>query len=58
MLPINHTWQEGSMTNLIEASPTMDVAIHDSERLVKEFSRHVFHLPKAWALLSPGKYMD
>jgi hypothetical protein len=47
MLPINHTWQEGSMTNLIEASPKMDLAIHDSERLVKEFSRYVFHLPKA-----------
>jgi SRSO17 transposase len=36
MLPINHTWEEGSMTNLIETAPQMDLAIHDIEHLVEE----------------------
>ena len=56
MLPINHRWKEGSMTNLIETAPQMDLAIHDIERRGKEFSPHGFHLSKAVALLSPGKH--
>ena len=29
MLPINQTWKEGSLTQLIETAPKMDLAIHD-----------------------------
>src|SRR3989442_15374973 len=35
MLPINHAWQESSMTALIETAPKMDLAIHDIEHVVE-----------------------
>jgi hypothetical protein len=36
MLPIGHEWEEGSMTDLIETAPQMDVAIQDIAPLVEE----------------------
>src|SRR3989442_13272802 len=36
MLPVNPAWKEGSMMDLIETTPKMDLAIHDMEHLVEE----------------------
>src|SRR5713101_8162402 len=36
MLPITPAWKEGSMMDLIETTPKMDVAIHDIAHLVEE----------------------
>ena len=35
MLPINHTWKEGSLTHLIETAPKMDLAIDASAHRVE-----------------------
>jgi hypothetical protein len=46
MLPINHTWEESSMTALIETAPKMDLAIHDIEHLVEELrAYHAIYSP-------------
>jgi hypothetical protein len=36
MLPLNHTWQEGSMIDLIETKPRRDVATQIIEHLMEE----------------------
>src|SRR5215510_2380921 len=36
MLPVNHVWKEGSMMDLIETTPKMDLAIQDMAHLVEE----------------------
>ncbi len=36
MLPITPAWKEGSMTDLIETAPKMELAIQDIEHLVEE----------------------
>jgi len=33
MLPIGHAWQEGSMMDLIETAPKMELAIQEMEHL-------------------------
>jgi len=35
MLPINHAWKGGSMTDLIETAPKMDLALQDMAHLVE-----------------------
>src|SRR2546427_13037009 len=41
MLPVNPAWKEGSMMDLIETTPKMDLAIQDIEHLVEEL--RVYH---------------
>src|SRR3989442_12202795 len=36
MLPVNPAWKEGSMMDLIETTPKMDLAIQDIAHLVEE----------------------
>jgi hypothetical protein len=36
MLPINHAWKGGRMTDLIETAPKMDLAIQAMAHLVEE----------------------
>jgi hypothetical protein len=36
MLPITPVWKEGSMTDLIETAPKMELAIQDIAHLVEE----------------------
>jgi SRSO17 transposase len=46
MLPIGHEWKEGSLTELIETAPKMDLAIHDIEQLVEELrAYHAIYSP-------------
>src|SRR5712691_4313526 len=46
MLPVNPAWKEGSMIDLIETVPKMDVAIHDIEHLVEELrAYHALYSP-------------
>ena len=35
MLPITHAWKEGSMIDLIETTPQMDLVTQDIEHLVE-----------------------
>jgi len=41
MLPVNPAWKEGSMMDLIETTPKMDLAIQDIAHLVEEL--HAYH---------------
>jgi hypothetical protein len=46
MLPINPAWKEGSMMDLIETTPKMDLAIQDIEHLVEELrAYHAIYSP-------------
>src|SRR6266446_4423072 len=46
MLPVNPAWKEGSMMDLIETTPKMDLAIHDIEHLVEELrAYHAIYSP-------------
>src|SRR3989442_10437579 len=46
MLPVNPAWKEGSMMDLIETTPKMDLAIHDMEHLVEELrAYHAIYSP-------------
>jgi len=46
MLPVNPAWKEGSMMDLIETTPKMDLAIHDMEHLVEEWrAYHAIYSP-------------
>jgi SRSO17 transposase len=46
MLPVNHAWKEGSMRDLIETTPKMDVAIQDIAHLVEELrAYHAIYSP-------------
>ena len=36
MLPITPVWKEGSMSDLIETTPRMDLSVQDIEHLVEE----------------------
>jgi SRSO17 transposase len=46
MLPINHAWKEGSMMDLIETTPKMDLAIQDIAHLVEELrAYHAIYSP-------------
>src|SRR5262245_24172010 len=46
MLPINPAWQEGSMMDLSETTPKMDLAIQDIEHLVEELrAYHAIYSP-------------
>src|SRR5215217_5730296 len=46
MLPINPAWKEGSMMDLIETTPTMDLAIQAIEHLVEEVrAYHALYSP-------------
>jgi SRSO17 transposase len=46
MLPINHAWKEGSMTDVIESVPKMDSAIQDIEALVEDLrAYHAMYSP-------------
>jgi len=46
MLPLNPAWKEGSMLDLIETTPKMDLAIHDIEHLVEELrAYHAIYSP-------------
>src|SRR5712691_10495114 len=46
MLPVNHAWKEGSMMDLIETTPKMDLAIQDIEHLVEELrAYHAIYSP-------------
>jgi hypothetical protein len=36
MLPVNPAWKEGSMMDLIETTPKMDLTIQDIAHLVEE----------------------
>ena len=35
MLPITPEWKEGSMSDLIETAPRMDLSVQDSEHVVE-----------------------
>jgi len=41
MLPITPEWKEGSMSDLIETAPRMDLSVQDIEHLVEEL--HAYH---------------
>src|SRR6266436_3731163 len=41
MLPITPEWKEGSMSDLIETTPRMDLSVQDIEHLVEEL--HAYH---------------
>jgi SRSO17 transposase len=46
MLPIIHTWKEGSMSALIDTTAKMDLAIHDLESLVEDLrADHAIYSP-------------
>jgi SRSO17 transposase len=46
MLPVNPAWKEGSMMDLIETTPKMDLAIQDIEHLVEELrAYHAIYSP-------------
>jgi SRSO17 transposase len=46
MLPITPAWKEGSMTDLIETAPKMELAIQDIEHLVEELrASHAIYSP-------------
>src|SRR5207244_11523273 len=46
MLPVNPAWKEGSMMDLIETTPKMDLAVHDIEHLVEELrAYHAIYSP-------------
>jgi SRSO17 transposase len=46
MLPVNPAWKEGSMRDLIETTPTMDLAIQDMAHLVEELrAYHAIYRP-------------
>src|SRR5712691_2118699 len=46
ILPVNHVWEEGSMTDLIETVPKMDLAIQDIAHLVEELrAYHAIYSP-------------
>jgi SRSO17 transposase len=46
MLPITPAWKEGSMTELIETAPKMELAIQDIEHLVEELrAYHAIYSP-------------
>src|SRR2546425_11812410 len=46
MLPINHAWKGGRMTDLIETAPKMDLAIQDIAHLVEELrAYHAIYSP-------------
>src|SRR2546426_5794694 len=46
MLPVNPAWKEGSMMDLIETTPKMDLALHDIEHLVEELrAYHAIYSP-------------
>src|SRR5207244_12931415 len=46
MLPVNPAWKEGSMMDLIETTPKMDLAIQDIEYLVEELrAYHAIYSP-------------
>src|SRR2546427_12162702 len=46
MLPVNPAWKEGSMMDLIETTPKMDVTIQDIEPLVEELrAYHAIYSP-------------
>src|SRR5713226_4017246 len=46
MLPITPEWKEGSMSDLIETAPQMDLAVQDIEHLVEELrAYHAIYSP-------------
>src|SRR5256885_6521820 len=46
MLPVNPAWKEGSMMDLIETTPKMDLAIQDIAHLVEELrAYHAIYSP-------------
>jgi SRSO17 transposase len=46
MLPITPEWKEGSMSDLIETAPRMDLAVQDIEHLVEELrAYHAIYSP-------------
>src|SRR2546426_12508885 len=46
MLPITHAWKEGSMIDLIETTPQMDLVTQDIEHLVEELcTYHAIYSP-------------
>src|SRR3989442_6560113 len=46
MLPITHAWKEGSMIDLIETTPQMDLVTKDIEHLVEELcTYHAIYSP-------------
>src|SRR5712691_1431346 len=46
MLPVNPAWKEGSMMDLIETTPKMDVGLQDIEPLVEELrADHAIYSP-------------
>jgi SRSO17 transposase len=46
MLPITHAWKEGSMIDLIETTPQMDLVTQDIEHLVEELcTYHTIYSP-------------
>jgi SRSO17 transposase len=46
MLPVTHAWKEGSLMNLIETTPKMDLAIQDIAHLVEELrAYHAIYSP-------------
>src|SRR6266849_1148441 len=46
MLPIGHAWKEGSMMDLIETAPKMELAIQDIEHLVEALrDSHALYSP-------------
>jgi SRSO17 transposase len=46
MLPITPEWKEGSMSDLIETTPRMELSVHDIEHLVEELrAYHAIYSP-------------
>src|SRR5256885_15406941 len=46
MLPITPEWKEGSMSDLIETAPRMDLSVQDIEHLVEELrAYHAIYSP-------------
>jgi hypothetical protein len=46
MLPMSHAWKEGSMMDLIETTPKMELVIHASEPLVEALrDSHALYSP-------------